>query len=53
MFALWLAATFAGEELVYVDDMPTSLDPVYAATEADHRTHQLLFDRLYYHSGVS
>ena len=51
---LWMTIALAGDRaLTYIDDLPTTLNPLYAATQADHRTHQLIFDRLFYRNAIS
>jgi len=32
----------------YEEDLPTTLNPLYASTMTDFRTHELIFDRLFY-----
>jgi hypothetical protein len=44
----------AGDYLTYVEtDLPTTLNPLYAASLADRRVHELIFDRLFYRSAIS
>ncbi|MCO4748287.1 MAG: hypothetical protein KC912_26065 [Proteobacteria bacterium] len=48
-FSLALAAD---DTLVFADELPTTLLPLYARTDADARAHELIYDRLFYSSPV-
>ena len=51
---LWMTLALAGDRaLTYIDDLPTTLNPLYATTLADHRAHQLIFDRLTHRNAIS
>jgi len=41
------------DRLVFIDELPTTLLPLYAATDADVRAHELLYDRIFYRSPVA
>ena len=53
MIFFLLATAIAGGQLIYIDDLPTTFNPIHATTLADHRVHQLLFDRIFYHTAIS
>jgi len=37
----------------YEESLPTTLNPLYAASMVDHRVNELVFDRLYYHDPIT
>lgn len=38
---------------VFEDELPTTLHPLYPQTAVDHRTHTLVFDRLFHRSAIT
>lgn len=51
---VWLAvADAADDRLVFVDELPTTLLPLYARTDADVRAHELIYDRLFYSTPIA
>jgi len=57
---LLIAAVVAGTALgvggsvsYYEESLPSTLNPLFATTMVDRRTHELLFDRLFYRSAVT
>ncbi len=57
----WSMAALAGVTLLstgtslsfYEESLPTTMNPIYADTMVDNRVHELLFDRLYFHSPIN
>ena len=37
----------------YEESLPTSMNPLYAQSMVDNRVHELVLDRLYYHSPIT
>lgn len=53
MLTLTLSLALAADDtLVFVDELPTTLLPLYARTDADARAHELLYDKLFYSSPI-
>jgi peptide/nickel transport system substrate-binding protein len=51
-FTVW--ALGSGATLSYFEEsIPTTLNPLYAETMADHRAQELIFDRLWYHDAIT
>lgn len=50
--ALALVAT-GGTLAYYEESLPTSLNPLYASTMVDHRSQELVFDRLWFHDPIT
>ena len=56
MTSLILLSVFtaaANDTLVFVDERPTTLLPLYATTDADLRAQDLVYDRLFFTGAVS
>ena len=52
--AVGLAAVAAAVEVQFYDeDLPSSLNPLYAESMVDYRAQELYFDRLYYNDPVT
>ncbi len=52
--ALTAAPLLAGVDVGYYEEaLPTSLNPLFAATMADRRSDELVFDRLFYRSAIT
>ncbi len=43
----------AGTVSYYEESLPTTMNPLFARAMVDHRTHELIFDRLFYRSPVT
>lgn len=50
---LALCPVLASSLSYYEEALPTTLNPVYAKTMVDERTHSLIFDRLFYRSAIA
>lgn len=47
-------ALLGGADVTYYEEaLPTSMNPLFARTMVDHRTHELLFDRVTFHSPIN
>ncbi|MFT6817837.1 MAG: peptide/nickel transport system substrate-binding protein [Myxococcota bacterium] len=42
-----------GTVTYYEQALPTTMNPLYGSTMVDHRTHELMFDRLFYRSPIT
>ncbi len=42
-----------GQISYYEESLPTTMNPLFARTMVDRRTHELIFDRLYYRSSIT
>lgn len=48
------AATAMGASLAYYEEsLPTTLNPLFAASMVDHRSQELVFDRLFFHDPIT
>ena len=57
---LFLAAAVAGSALLsgttlsfYEESLPSTLNPLFARSMVDSRVHEMIFDRLYFHSPIT
>ena len=49
-----LALVGTGATLAYYDEsLPTSMNPLFASTMVDHRSQELVFDRLWFHDPIT
>ena len=54
LFLLTGLGLLAAADVTYYEEaLPTSLNPLFARTMVDHRTHELLFDRLVFRSPIN
>lgn len=49
----FVVSALAGDILRVGDELPTTLLPLYAKTDADLRAQELIFDRLFYRTPVA
>jgi len=45
--------TAGGQISYYEESLPTTMNPLFARSMVDRRTHELIFDRLYYRSSIT
>ena len=50
---VWGPAAPDADSLVFIDEAPTTLLPLYARTDADLRVQELLYDRLFYGTAIT
>jgi hypothetical protein len=55
---LWILAVSSAHSkppktLIVYDDLPTTLNPLYAKTMADARAHELIYERLFFTTPIS